>query len=296
MMKTSVAVVNAFASSPDGGNPAGVVLNGSECNESDFQRIAKEVNLSETAFLLPSVTADYRVRFFTPNGEVDLCGHATIATYWWMLNQGLIEPGLYRQELVAGVLPIEVCPDGMIRMDQSLPRFGEKVSVDLVADIMNVSNNSLFIDALPPQIISTGLSDVIVGIKNRESLHALRPDFAKMRDFSRQTSTIGFHVFTMDTVSPDSAAHCRNFAPLYDIDEEAATGSSSGALACYLWKHGGLPTVRFNSELVFEQGYSMGKPSEIRVRLEIEKDSVGRVQVSGKGQFVRSLNLEFDTI
>ncbi len=293
-MKTTVAVVTAFAATPEGGNPAGVVVDASNYSESDFQRIAKEVNLSETAFLLPSASADYRVRFFTPNGEVDLCGHATIATYWWMFNQGLLKPGSYRQELAAGILPIEVCSDGTVRMDQNPPTFGDAVPRGDVADVLNIADESIFIEALPPQIVSTGLSDVIVGIKDRERLHALRPDFAKMKEFNRITSTVGFHLFTLDTLSPNSAAHCRNFAPLYEIDEEAATGSSSGALACYLWKHDGISETQVALGLVFEQGYSMSKPSEIRARLGIERGSIRRVQVSGKGQFVRSLDLQFD--
>lgn len=290
-MKTRVAIVNAFSAALGGGNPAGVVTDASHYSESDFQRIAKEVNLSETAFVLPSATADYRVRFFTPNREVDLCGHATIATYWLMFNQGLIEPGCYRHELVAGVLPIQVCPDGTIRMDQSLPDFGETLPRECIARILNIDDESILIEALPPQIVSTGLPDVMVGLKDRESLHALRPDLAKMKEFNSQTSTVGFHVFTPDTLGPDAVAHCRNFAPLYEIDEEAATGSSCGALACYLWRYSADMKSRFDSELVFEQGYSMGKPSEIRVRLGIESDRVARVQVSGRGQFVRSQTL-----
>ena len=103
--------LSAFPKTPNGGNPAGVVLDASTLTEQQMQQIAHEVGYSETAFVLPSDVADFRLRFFTTTDEVDLCGHATIATFNLLRDQNIILPGRYRQGTKAGIMRLDVQDD-----------------------------------------------------------------------------------------------------------------------------------------------------------------------------------------
>ncbi|PIV09388.1 PhzF family phenazine biosynthesis protein [Candidatus Roizmanbacteria bacterium CG03_land_8_20_14_0_80_36_21] len=281
-MKIKVYLLSAFGVSKNGGNPAGVVLNADSLTDNQKKAISKIVNYSETAFISSSDKADFKVTFFTPKDEVDLCGHATIATYSLLYQKHLFKSGVYKQELKSAILPIEIRNDGLILMDQPLPTFSEEVSVDEIMNIFNISKNIILRTHLKPQIVSTGLRDILLPIIDRKALFDLKPDFKKMSKLNKKTNSVGFHAFTFDTINNNSLAHCRNFAPLYGIKEEAATGSSSGALACFLFKNKMIKNHDLN-KLVFEQGYSMDKPSEINVLLEAKNNNIiTRVRVGGK--------------
>jgi PhzF family phenazine biosynthesis protein len=106
-MEIKVYTLNAFAKTDHGGNPAGVVLDPDSLSAHDMQKVAAKVGFSETAFVKKSNSADFKVVFFTPNGEVDLCGHATIATFYLLANKGIVQAGKYTQETKAGVLKEE---------------------------------------------------------------------------------------------------------------------------------------------------------------------------------------------
>lgn len=276
--KIAVAVLNAFGVTAQGGNPAGVVLDAGRFDAAARQRIAAQAALSETAFVEASAGADFRVRFFTPTDEVDLCGHATIAAFAHMFRLGRMKAGWYLQETKAGTLGVEVDADGTVLMEQNLPDFENLVPREEVAESLGVGTDSLMSD-LPVQIVSTGLRDVMVPVVSLRALMDLRPDMDRITDVSRRHGTVGYHAFTLETMR-GSTAHCRNFGPLVGIPEESATGTSSGALACYLFKEGRVPPEKAGS-MVFEQGYGMGKPSEIRVRLDIRDGAIVRVRVGG---------------
>jgi PhzF family phenazine biosynthesis protein len=275
-----VFTLNAFAKTDDGGNPAGVVFDADSLTEQQMKDIAKKVGYSETAFVMGSKRADFKVRFFTPADEVDLCGHATIATYNLMLIKGMIKEGNYTQETKAGLLKLDVRKD-IVFMQQKLPEFLELPSQKKIADSLNIKTD-YFAD-LPIQIVSTGLKDIFIPIMDREMLFSIMPDFKEVSMISKQYDVIGYHMFTLDT---KASAHCRNLAPLYGIDEESATGTSNGALACYLWKYHEKKT-----EFIFEQGYSMKKPSEIIVNLKLRDNSIAEVWVGGTAKGIKKIEL-----
>lgn len=287
-MRIKVYILNSFAKLAEGGNPAGVVLNADELSFHQMQNIAKRVGFSETAFVQKTDLADFKVRFFTPNMEVDLCGHATIATFYLLKNLGIIGSGVYRQETKAGILNIQVEENNRVFMDQSLPLFLEKLDPRDVLDALNISHNDLIAD-LPIQIVSTGLKDILVPVKSLQTLLSLKPNFAKIAQVSKKHDVVGFHAFTLETMF-NSTAHCRNFAPLYEIPEESATGTSNGALGCYLFQHGLVDKQQVRS-LVFEQGYSMSKPSEILVKLDAD-DGIKAVKVGGEALLVDEIEFE----
>lgn len=277
-MKINYYELNSFAKSSNGGNLAAVVLNSDNLSENIMQKISKSIGFSETAFVSNSDCADFKIRFFTPNKEVDLCGHATIGAYSALLNNKIITPGLYKQETKAGILDVEVRCDLSIMMNQSLPIFYEIIHKAEIASSLNISVDDI-VDDIPIQIVSTGLRDILIPIKNLSILNSITPNFEKIINISKKYDVVGYHAFTLESIN-NSAAHCRNFAPLYDILEESATGTSNGALACYLYKYKKLKDNQINN-IIFEQGYCMNKPSEIKVSLITENKNILQVKVGG---------------
>lgn len=278
-MDVKVCILNSFTQSRNGGNPAGVVLNSENLSEGQMMKISGIVNLSETAFVSASKLGDFKVRFFTPNAEVDLCGHATIAAFSLMSSLKMINQGNYFQETKAGLLNVQVFDDGLILMDQNRPEFYECTDKSEIAKSLNIDKQDL-IENVPAQVVSTALRDIMVPVKSRKILYSIKPDFDMISKLSRKYKVTGMHVFTTQALEGGNA-HCRNFAPLYDIPEEAATGTSSGALACYLYKHGFITQAAAKS-LMFEQGYSMNRPSKISASLAIQAGEVISVKVGGK--------------
>lgn len=288
-MKVRVYTLSAFAKTENGGNPAGVVLDQGDLSPEQMRTIAAEVGFSETAFVEPSDCADYRLRFFTPAGEVDLCGHATIATFSLLFQKKKIAPGTLRQETLAGLLEIIVQEKGTIFMEQTLPVFSEVISRSEIADTLNLPESAIRED-IPVQMVSTGLKDILVPLRDLKTLREMEPDFYKITETSRKYNAVGYHVFSLETLH-GSTAHCRNLAPLYDIPEESATGTSSGALACYLFSHGMLASTK---GLIFEQGYCMEQPSEIFGELETRGDRITRVLIGGKALPTGELLVEME--
>ena len=283
-----VHIIHAFTKSGKGGNPAGIVLNSEELSKTVMKNIAKEVGLSETAFVQKSKIADYKVRFFTPEEEVDLCGHATIAVFYLLRHKKTIKSGRYTQETKAGIINLEVTKNNTIFMTQKLPKFYDKLKKKEIADSLNISTD-LISDKLPIQIVSTGLRDILVPIESLKSLHKIKPNFDKVSKISKKHNVVGYHLFSLETKF-NSTAHCRNFAPLHGIPEESATGTSNGALSCYLFKHEVLPTNKIKN-LVLEQGYSMNLPSEIIVNLKLQKDKISEVKVGGTASYIKKIKV-----
>jgi PhzF family phenazine biosynthesis protein len=279
-----VRIVNAFTKNGLGGNGAGVMLDAGGLSDAEKLSISARVGLAETAFVEPSDVADFRVTFFTPAAEVDLCGHATIATFAYLLASGAITPGRYTQETLAGILAVEVAADGIVMMMQNPPVFSQAPDPQEIARSLGIGTDGL--DAnLPIRVVSTGLRDILVPVRTAAILDAIVPDFEMISHASREYDTIGYHVFTLDAPY-GGAAYCRNFAPLYDVPEEAATGTSSGALACYLRKYS--PVHASGCEFVFDQGYVLGAPSEILARF----DDDGRIWVGGRACPSRTISLD----
>jgi PhzF family phenazine biosynthesis protein len=287
-MKVKVYTVHSFAKTSEGGNEAGVVIDADFLSEEEMQKIAEKVGFSETAFVLHSDLADYKVRFFTPKEEVDLCGHATIGTFFTMATLGYIKPDNFTQETKAGILGIEIKEDLTVMMNQPLPDFYETLDKSEIADSLNIETSNIHED-LSVQIVSTGLRDIMVPVKSLDVLSSIKPDFNKIIEISKKYHAVGYHVFSLETRNTSTAC-CRNFAPLLAIPEESATGTSNGALGCYLYQYG---TIGFDqaSLMIIEQGYTMNKPSEILVSLDIEGNKITGVKVGGSAQNLSSIEL-----
>ncbi len=288
-MKISAYTINAFAKTLNGGNEAGIVLNADTLSDVEMKKIAAILGFSETAFVMRSDAADFKVRFFTPVQEVDLCGHATIGTFSALALLNLLKPGKYTQETLAGILTVEIKDDLSVMMQQPIPVYGEIIDKKEIADSLNISVKDLS-NELPIQITSTGLRDIIIPVDQMELLDSIHPDFKRIEEISKRYNAVGYHVFSLETLY-HSNAHCRNFAPLCGIPEESATGTSNGALACYLYKYGKISGQQVKKILI-EQGFSMHKPSEIVVSLGVKEKEIFEVKVGGKSLNLSEIEVE----
>ncbi|MFD2305726.1 PhzF family phenazine biosynthesis protein [Enterococcus termitis] len=282
-MKLSVYVASGFSKDQEGGNKAGVVFMDNPLTTAQKMAVAKQLGYAETAFISASDRADYRFEYFTPKEEVALCGHATIASFALLMQGNKISKNEYTIETNSGILTISI-KDGMIFMEQNKPIFYDILSPNEFDDCFD----SQAIDrTYQIQVVSTGLKDILVPIKSETALEALKPDFEKIEEISQKHDVVGLHLYAFT----DDRIICRNFAPLYDINEEAATGTSNAALACYLYKHRYLQKELY----VFEQGYSLESPSEIVVKLATNSDNeIVNVFVGGKGHYCETKTLTID--
>lgn len=287
-MEIIMYLVDAFSDEKFSGNPAGVVPDVTDISSDDMQKIATEVNLSETAFVQKIDEENYNVRFFTPTQEVDLCGHATIATFYTLASKGYLsefdgESKRYYQHTKAGKLYVDVyCNNGMIDnvvMEQATPKLiGTLEDVDELVDSMNINIEDLGLISknLKPQIISTGLPDIMVPIKSREILNNLNIDYKKVADLSKKLNVTGIHAFTID----NNQVYTRNFAPLVGINEEAATGTANGALFYYLRENG----IIKENEINIKQGEILNRPSEILAKISDHNPNC--IEVGGKATII----------
>jgi PhzF family phenazine biosynthesis protein len=286
-MIVKVKKVNGFTDSINGGNPAGVVFNTPDLTDEQMAYITKKLAVSETAFVFPSKKADYKLRFFTPEIEVDLCGHGTIATFFTMgLMKMISKSSIVTQETKAGILPVEFLFSDNV-LDKVMMAQGKPVLKDIyldilkVADSLNISPDEID-SSLPTQIVSTGVFTLPVCIKSYDVLKYMNPDFDKIKNICNEICAGSFHVFTFETLGPKSAYHARNFAPVYAVNEDPTTGTANGAVCSYLLKN----NIISNNHLVCEQGDIIGRPG--RVFVEIENNVV---RVGGRAKIVEEIDI-----
>lgn len=271
-------VVDAFTKTPYGGNAAGVVLLAQAYPpERDMLALAARLGFSETVFLLPLSDGTFRLRYFTPTAEVDLCGHATVAAFHTLVHFGTLRAGQsYTAKTLVGNITVDIDPDGCVWLDMAPPReLGGLSAEDTAALYAMFGLAASDAGALAPAIVDTGLPDIMMPVASRALLAALKPDYSAISALSKALEVTGVHVFAPGDAAV--TAYVRNFAPLYGIDEEAATGTSNGALSYYLYRRGHIRAGEVN---IFLQGEAMGHPSEIRSRLTKDGDNV-KIRIGG---------------
>lgn len=287
-------IVDAFTDKQFGGNPAGVViLDIDEMFPSDtfMQKLSAELGYSETAFVKLAFDDTFLIRYFTPVKEVELCGHATIASFSVLREESIIiNNHTYFAETLAGKISISV-DDNIIFMDMCEPQ--ELLKFDDINECAELYNAfGLDISNMPknlmPEIISTGLPDIMLPINDSELLNNAIPNFENIIKISRKYNVVGIHAFSIcHDNKNDVTAFCRNFAPLYGIEEESATGTSNGALTYYLKKHN---IIRDNIINSFVQGEVMGRPSIIKT-LIYKKNDKDIIRVGGNSVIILKGNL-----
>lgn len=249
-----------------------------------MQQVAAELKHSETAFVWQTGEGN-RLRYFTPAGEVDLCGHATVAVFALLRRLGRIEDGTHKALTRAGALEIEVSGE-TVWMDMAPPKTLGILPEESWEELYGAYGLTLEDRPadLPPEIVSTGLADIMMPVRDHETLLRAVQDERTVTELSRRFDVTGVHMFCLG----EEIVYCSNFAPLYDIPEECATGTSNGALTYYLYERSLVEPEREN---LFLQGEHMERPSRILSRLTVQD---GAVRVRIGGQAVMSLAGEMD--
>lgn len=267
-------IVDAFTDQPFGGNPAGVVLLDGDVfpPEKLMLQIAAELRYSETAFVVQHSDNEYTVRYFTPTAEVELCGHATIASFA-LLHRELGITGKCLCHTKAGDISVEAGPRVLMQMTAS------KIvqSIDETEGIYRAIGICDYTPTLPVMIVSTGLPDFMIQVGDVETLNRLQPDMSAISAITENYEAVSFHVFAFG--NDGHTAHVRDFAPLYDIPEESATGTANASLTHYLQQNGCIPAT---GDFSFLQGEAMGRPSVVATRVTTD----GTIYVGGSATVV----------
>ena len=285
-------IADVFTDRAFTGNPLAIFPDARGLNSEEMQVIAKEMNLSETTFVLPAtdLKAQYRLRIFTPLAELPLAGHPVVGTFYVLAARGSFQlvDGSNRifQECGAGVLPVDIhVQEGNVEqvvMTQSPPRFfDEYYDRELLADSVGLAADQLLPDGLPAQLVSTAVPQLMVPARALRNLEKIEVNPVKMRRVLQETKSDCFMIFTQECIQPESTVHARMFAPSLGVAEDPATGSAAGALGAYLVRHGIVaaePTVR----ILVEQGYEMGRPSAIHVEVDSVAERPVEVRVGGQ--------------
>lgn len=294
-MKVEVAIVNAFViqgeGQDEGGNPAGVVLDADNFSADQKLEIAKQVGLSETAFVSQSNIADFKLDFFTPNRQIAHCGHATIATFNLLAAKGLVTNPDSSKETVDGIREVKVGAESA-SMEQLKPRYEALPELQgKILTSLNLNQEQVSDQAI---LVNTGNSFVLVGVKDSQTLAAIEPNLPLIEEISDELDLIGYYVFTLDANLPTSDASTRMFGPRYGITEEAGTGMAAGPLACYLYDykshdHNNLKKPTF----LIEQGYAMkpASPSLLEAKLTLDDSGIQGLMVGGSARVSRRLTL-----
>lgn len=272
-------IVDAFTNQLFGGNPAGVALLDGDTFPTDdlMLKVAAELRYSETAFIRRHSATEFTIRYFTPKAEVELCGHATIASFSLLHRKGLAS-GRCLCHTLAGGLVIETGERVMMQMAQ--PRIVETVEdIDEIYKALGING---YTPTLPVQITYTGLPDFMIQVNDIATLQAMKPDMEAITEITRRYNAVSFHVFAFG--NDGYTAHVRDFGPLYGVPEESATGTANAALTYYLQQNGCLGQ---EAECAFLQGEAMGRPSVVATRIEAD----GNIFVGGTAAVVAEGNL-----
>ncbi|WP_026882965.1 PhzF family isomerase [Clostridium akagii] len=298
--KYNLYQIDSFTKEKFVGNPAGVITNADGLTSEEMQKIARELNNSETAFIFTSNNNEYDVhtRFFTPTNEVPICGHATIAAYYAYAIENELNTSKIYHKTGAGVLPVNIVKenkDYKITMTQGKIEFGdiiEGINRNTLLSSMNISDEDL-LESYPIQVVSTGHSKVMIGIKNIAILNKIKPNYDALSKLSNIIKCNGYYVFTVDSEDSDVLVHGRMFAPAIGINEDPVTGNANGPLGAYLIHHKLINHDNYIFLFKAKQGEAIKRSGIIEVEVIIENNEPMEVKISGNAVIVFKSELLF---
>lgn len=272
-----VCQIDAFTDEPFRGNPAGVVYS-NELTTDEMQLIAREFNVSETAFISKSSEADFNLRWFTPTVEVKLCGHATIASIHYLLQQDIIqENSSITFKTLSGMLKSS-SKNGIHSLSIPIPEL--KVFEGNKDEIIKGLNSEKVINAEKfPFILDEG-GYLYISVSSLTDLMKIKPNFRELLDLSNARKGYdAFTLFTTETIEKSNDAHLRFFTPYYGIDEDPVTGSANGPLLLVLRKLGLIDEDTEGKTFTFEQGDVLNRKGRVIVSYSPSKKEL---TISGK--------------
>jgi trans-2,3-dihydro-3-hydroxyanthranilate isomerase len=287
MEKLTFYIVDVFAEEKYAGNQLAVVRDAAALSDSQMQKITKEMNYSETTFILSEKPRDggYDVRIFTPGAEVPFAGHPTLGTAF-VIRQEIIKKSIetVNLNLKVGQIPVTFQNTGeggnILWMKQIEPTFGEVLDAGNIAQALTVNKDDID-DRFPIQEVSTGLPFIIVPLKTLDATKRSKINkdvFFKLIENIQAKMVL---LFCPETYNRDNNLNVRVFCDYYGISEDPATGSGNGCLAGYLVKNQYFGTSKIDVRV--EQGYEIGRPSLLYLRA---KEVSGKIEVSVGGKVV----------
>lgn len=285
----SFYTLDVFTEQQFGGNPLAVFPEAQGLNTGQMQAIAKEFNLSETVFVMPSANAncEFKLRIFTPNAEIPFAGHPTVGTAYLLAHLGLINPTqsrIYLEEGV-GVVPVAIHWENQQVKTTALnaaqmPVFGEVPAHVAIAALLNLEPEDLAQD-LPPELISCGLPFVYIPLKNVAALNRCSLNLTLWEKSLKGTDAVNIYPFY---VGENQTIQARMFAPALGITEDPATGSAATALAGYLAKY--YPNDLTENMWQIQQGIEMGRPSQLLLTYQQTDNQLTQIAVAGSSVLV----------
>src|SRR5215212_2451086 len=277
--------VDAFTDQPLGGNPCAIVFDADTLDDATMLAIAREMNLSETAFVVRSSVADVGARYFTPAEEIPMAGHPTIATIFALIETGRLaltsELTTIMLELRVGPIRVDIqASQGLVQqiiMTQKKPQFLATYAAAEVLPAFGLVPEDLLPNA-PIQTVSTGTPQLMIALRDHAALERIQlniPAYARLR------STADFfspHLFCLGGVSPAGQTFARHFGLPPDAMEDPFTGSATGGMAAYLWHY----RLIYGPRFVAEQGHWMQRPGQANVELVGPPDDIESVRVGGQ--------------
>ena len=277
--------VDAFSSTPFGGNGCAVVHDGAGLDSDTCMAFVRETSLVECTFTGPSDKADVLVRYFLASREIPFAGHPTIATVAAMMSRGKVAGDRLTLETGAGVVPITITDD-LIEMVQKSPEFGRTISAARVAQVLRLPPDEI---VGTPQMVSTGLSFCITVLRDHGALRAAKLDVEALRQMCAEDGYDGIDMMepflvTLKGATEQGDTFSRLLLAPPSPPEDPFTGSATGAMAAYLWHHGLMDKDRF----VAEQGHGMGRPGQAIVSRVGPVDAIDGVRVAGRAHVLLS--------
>ncbi len=302
MLKYRFYQVDVFTDRAFGGNPLAVFPDANGLDAAQMQQIALEMNLSETTFVFPPTRpdADFKVRIFTPGGELPFAGHPVVGTHWTLAHLGCVElrapVTTVRFELGVGVRAAALHVDNghvtRVVMDHQKPEFFTCATPDQIARLakgLGLVPDAILETGWPVQVVSSGIRQLFIPVRSLAEVQALSPKQQDTAAMSRICSELDpdthchecLMVLTLETTEPGVNVHTRMFAPGMGIGEDPATGSASGGLGAYLIENGILPATPPTTHLIAEQGIEIARPSRISIEIDGARGAVQMIRVGG---------------
>lgn len=284
--------VDVFTDRPFGGNPLAVFLDGRGLEKAEMQALAREMNLSETAFVVPPTKKDVaaKLRVFTIDRELPLAGHPTVGAAFALAASGMLQLREGRTvvpfELGAGVFPVEIeVTGGEVRsafMTQREPEFGEPFAErDVIAAALGLTKDQVEVGELQARVVNTGIPWFLIPLNDLKALRAMKPHPLVLPELASVVGTDLFHAFTLDTGDPDCTARTRHvWWGTVTPGEDPVTGSAIGCIASYL-VHEEVILASPEATLRIEQGEEVGRPGKVTARVERSGGTIRKVQVGG---------------
>lgn len=270
--------VDAFTTERYSGNPCAIVLDADDLTDLEMQKIAKEMNLSETSYVMSSSDADFKFRYFTPAVEIPLAGHPTIATIHRLVELGKITENteLVKIELQAGIVDVEInraTSPITVTMKQLAPQFMGQYLPAEILPVFGLTEEDVETGG-PLQTVSTGAPMLMVPLKDYSALKSIQLDANGLKELCQQSDFFGVHLFALG----EGEVFARNFCPPPDVVEDPFTGSAAGAMGCYLWHYGMIK----QPEIWVNQGSFLARPGRGKLQVLGDRNDILGVKISGQ--------------